>query len=158
MISLKTCCKLITLAVLCVFLYSGCNSAIYEIIEVEEPVEIKPEKTEVADIKEDIKEEVKEEPKEEPKYTEEQLVSKTFAIQIGAFNRERNATNFTKKARRNLTDYEIYCKDIDGQYKVRLTNTFKTVEEATPLLETLQARGFTDSFILELKYYKVENN
>lgn len=154
--TIKTIFKLITLSTLGLFLYSGCNSAIYEIIEVEEPVEIKEEKTEVAEIKEEIKEESKEEPKEEIKFSDNQQISTTFAIQIGAFDRERNATKFTNKARTRLTDHDIYYKDVEGLYKVRLSTTYNSFDEALVMLKDLWERGFSDSFIVRLTYYKSE--
>ena len=133
--------------------YFGCNSTIYEIVEVEEPVEIKPEKT----FNNDIKEEISEEPKfTENKFTDKQMISKTFAIQIGAFNEESNASRFTDQARKKISNSEIYFKDIDGLFKVRLGN-FSSKTDAISILEELQAKGFNDSFIVELTYYKVEN-
>lgn len=143
--------KIFAFIILVVF-YSGCNSTIYEIIEVEEPVEIKPEKTEVPDIKEDITEEPK---ITDNKFTDKQLMTKTFAIQIGAFNSEVNATGFTDKAKKSLKGQDIYVKNIEGLYKVRLGN-FNSKEEAISLLEKIQGSGFSDSFVVELTYYKVE--
>lgn len=144
--------KIIAFILLSLF-YFGCNSTMYEIVEVEEPVEIKPEKTS----NNDIKEEISEEPKvTENKFTDKQMISKTFAIQIGAFNEESNASRFTDKARKQISNSEIYFKDIDGLFKVRLGN-FSSKSDAMTILEELQAKGFNDSFIVELTYYKVEN-
>jgi cell division septation protein DedD len=144
--------KIIAFILLGLF-YFGCNSTMYEIVEVEEPVEIKPEKTS----NNDIKEEISEEPKvTENKFTDKQMISKTFAIQIGAFNEESNASRFTDKARKQISNSEIYFKDIDGLFKVRLGN-FSSKSDAMTILEELQAKGFNDSFIVELTYYKVEN-
>jgi cell division septation protein DedD len=148
---MKTTCRILSL-VLIITLYTGCNSAIYEIVEVEEPVEIKPEKSPITDIKEDIKEEPK---ITENKFTDKQLVSKTYSIQIGAFNQENNASQFTDNARNILSGQEIYYKDIEGLYKVRLGN-FTSKAEAIAFLGKIQENGFSDSFIVELTYYKVE--
>lgn len=162
---IKTIYKLIILTVLCVFLYSGCNSAIYEIIEVEEPVEeIAEEKTTSEEITA-VTEETKEEPKDEiklessitdNKFTDKQQIAKTYAIQLGAFNGEENASRLTINAAKRLSEYQVYYKDIEGLYKVRFGN-YNNLDEAKILLEEIRQRGFKDSFIVELTYYKVDN-
>lgn len=149
---MKAILKIVALILLALF-YFGCNSTIYEIVEVEEPVEIKPEKT----ANNDIKEEISETPKvTENKFTDKQIISKTFAIQLGAFNEESNASKFTDKARKQTSNTEIYYKDIDGLFKVRL-GAFNNKSDAAAILEQLQTAGFNDSFIVELTYYRVEN-
>lgn len=146
---MKTLIRVFFLVLITIF-YFGCNSTIYEIVEVEEPIEIKPEKSPTADIKEDITE-----LPTENKFTDKQMVSKTFAIQIGAFNNEENASNFTDNAKNVMINPDIYFKNIDGLYKVRMGN-FSSKFDALNYLEMLKQRGFADSFIVELTYYKVE--
>ena len=130
--------------------YSGCNSAIYEIVEVEEPVEIKEEvKPPVTEIKEDTK-------PPENKFSEKQVVSRMYVIQVGAFNDEANAEKYSNNAKLKLTGHEITLKNIDGLYKIRLGN-FTSKEDAINYLKTAKDAGFTDSFVVELTYLKQEN-
>ena len=130
--------------------YSGCNSAIYEIVEVEEPVEIKEEvKPPVSEIKEDPK-------PVENKFSEKQVVSRSYVIQIGAFNDETNAEKYSNSARSKLTGHDITLKNIDGLYKIRL-GSFNNKEEAINYLNIAKEAGFSDSFVVELTYLKQEN-
>lgn len=130
--------------------YSGCNSAIYEIVEVEEPVEIKEEvKPPVTEIKEDTK-------PPENKFSEKQVVSRMYVIQVGAFNDEANAEKYSNNAKLKLTGHEVTLKNIDGLYKIRLGN-FTSKEDAINYLKTAKDAGFTDSFVVELTYLKQEN-
>ena len=71
-------------------IYTGCNSPIYEIVEVEEPIEeIKEEvKPPVTEIKEDTK-------PPENKFSEKNVVSRTYVVQIGAFTDEVNAERYS---------------------------------------------------------------
>jgi cell division protein FtsN len=136
----------ILLGILVLF-YNGCNSAIYEIVEVEEPVEIKEEvKQPVSEIKEESK-------PIENKFSEKQVVSRTYVIQIGAFTDESNALKFTNSAKSKLNGQEIYYKDIDGLFKVRLGG-FGSKEEALSFLSNAKNAGFADSFVVELTYIK----
>lgn len=135
------------------FLYMGCNSSIYEIVEVEEPVEIKEEiKPPVADTQEEIKEEPK---LPDNKFPDREVVSKNYVVQIGAFSEEINADKYTKKAKMTYPGEEIYYKDIDGLFKVRLGN-FDSKTDAIRMMEKLKSTGFTDSFVVELTYMKIE--
>jgi cell division protein FtsN len=130
--------------------YSGCNSAIYEIVEVEEPIEIKEEvKSPVSEIKEDPK-------PIENKFSEKQVVSRSYVIQIGAFNDAVNAEKFSNTARTKLTDQDITLKNIDGLYKIRL-GSFNNKDEAIRYLDVAKNMGFSDSFVVELTYVKQEN-
>lgn len=131
--------------------YAGCNSAIYEIVEVEEPVEeIKEEvKPPVTEIKEDTK-------PTENKFSEKQVISRNYVIQIGAFNNEANAEKFTSSARNKLNGMDIIVKNIEGQYKIRLGN-FDSKEDALNFLTEAKDAGFMDSFVVELTYIKQEN-
>ncbi len=129
--------------------YSGCNSAIYEIVEVEEPVEIKEEvKPPVSEIKEDPK-------PPENKFSEKQVVSRTYVIQIGAFNDEENAEKYSNTAKTKLTGHEITLKNIEGLYKIRL-GSFINKEDALNYLNIAKDAGFSDSFVVELTYLKQE--
>lgn len=130
--------------------YSGCNSAIYEIVEVEEPIEIKEEvKPPVSEIKEDTK-------PIENKFSEKQVISRSYVIQIGAFIDEDNAENFSSSAKSKLFSQQITLKNIDGFYKIRL-GSFNNKEEAIKYLKIAIDAGFSDSFVVELTYLKQEN-
>jgi cell division protein FtsN len=132
-----------------VFLYTGCNSAIYEIVEVEEPVEIKEEmKQPVADIKEDMTTK-QEEKKEELKYTTEQVVSKTFIVQIGAFKSETAAEKLTRSASEIIQGQSVYYKDVEGLYKVRV-GSFDNKQDALEFLAKVRALNYSDSFVVQL--------
>jgi len=133
-------------------LYTGCNNTLYEIEEVEEVVEIKEDvksPTASTDIKEDVK------LPEETKLGDKEIVSKTYIIQIGAFNIEENAVKYTNNAKNQLSDNNIYYKNINGLYKVRFGN-FASKTDAISFLEKLQSGGFSDSFVVELTYVKTE--
>ncbi|MBL8017024.1 MAG: SPOR domain-containing protein, partial [Ignavibacteria bacterium] len=52
-----------------------------------------------------------------------------------------------------LSGQEIYYKDIDGLYKVRL-GSFSSKEDAIGFLSNAKNAGFPDSFVVELTYVK----
>ena len=136
--------------------FTGCNSTIYEIIEVEEPVEIKEEvKAPVSEIKEDPAPSGENKPTEN-KFSEKQVVSRSYVIQIGAFNDETNAEKFSNSARATLSSQDITLKNIEGLYKIRLGG-FNSKEEAIEYLNITKDAGFSDSFVVELTYLKQEN-
>ncbi len=146
------------LLILAFIAFTGCNSTIYEIIEVEEPVEIKEEvKAPVSDIKEDTEPtSITSTTPTENKFSEKQVVSRSYVIQIGAFNDEVNAEKFTNSAKNKLASQDIVLKNIDGLYKIRLGG-FNSKEEAIDYLNTAIDAGFSDSFVVELTYVKQEN-
>lgn len=153
-------------------LYAGCNSTLYDIIEVEEPVEIKPDiKTPETDIKSDFeenkslaesteiestsKETSTESTQQESKFSDKDVISQIYVIQIGAFNKESNASRFTYRAQKKLNNPEIYLKDYDdGLYKVRF-GSFTSKTEAINFLSVVQAAGYMDSFVVEVTTIKV---
>jgi cell division septation protein DedD len=136
------------------FFYAGCNSSTYEIVEVEETVEIKEElKYPEADIVPEIKEDTNQ---PENKLSSNQVISRNYVVQIGAFSDEINAGKFTNTAKENLASEEIYYKDIDGLFKVRLGN-FSSRTDAMAKMQMLKELGYTDSFVVELTYMKIEN-
>ncbi len=135
---------------LVVLVYSGCNSPTYEIIEVEEPIEIKEEtKTPVTEIKEDIK-------PPENKFNEKTVIARNYIIQIGAFNDVVNASKFTQYAKSIIGEDEVSYKENDGMYKVRL-KPLDSRMEALELLNKVKDLGFMDSFLIEITYLKQEN-
>lgn len=162
----------ITSLLLLFTLYTGCNSTLYDIIEVEEPVEIKPDiKTPESDIKSDIEEnktltestQPESTPKEtstestQPesnKFSDKEVISQKYVIQIGAFNREGNASLFTYRAQKKLNNPSIYLKDYEGLYKVRF-GSFTSKTEAIEFLSVVQAAGYMDSFVVEVTSLKV---
>jgi cell division septation protein DedD len=107
-----------------------------------------------SEVKEEVPE-VKEEAPPEPKYSEKEVISRVYIIQIGAFNVERRAYSLMKRAQKKLVNEEIYYKDVDGLYKVRFGN-FASKEAAIQFLPVVQNAGYTDSFVLELVSVKVE--
>jgi len=135
---------------------ASCNSPMYQIIEVEEPVEeVKREPDPpVSEVKEEIPEEKVETPSES-KYTEKEVISRVYIIQIGAFNEERRAYSLMKRAQKKLVNEDIYYKDVDGLYKVRFGN-FASKEVAIQFLPVVQHAGYMDSFVVELTNVKIE--
>lgn len=130
-------------------LAAGCNSAIYEIVEVEEPVEIKEDlKPPVADIKEDFSNK-EEEKTVEPKYSTDQVVSQTYIVQIGAYRSENAAEKLTNSASKIITDQAVYYKNVDGLYKVRV-GSFNNKQDALDFLYKVRALNYGDSFVVQL--------
>lgn len=147
--------KIIKIIFILTFLYiTGCSSSTYEIEEVEEPVEITQtssgDSALSVNAETEIKDNLKQDIKKESKFNDKQIVSKVYSIQLGAFNFESNASNFTKKAK-SLVNQEIYYKNVEGLYKVRLGN-FEALSDAVNLLSQLKNLGFNDCFIVELTY------
>lgn len=132
------------------FLFAACNSSIYEIVEVEEPVEIKEElKQPVADIKEEITAPKEEEKPVENKFTSDQIVSQTYIVQIGAFLSEKSAEKLTRSASKIITEQPVYYKNVDGLYKVRVGN-FEKKEDALDFLYKVRALRYSDSFVFQI--------
>ncbi|HJY63991.1 MAG TPA: SPOR domain-containing protein [Ignavibacteria bacterium] len=155
--------KIISILLLPLFLFIlGCNSTIYDIVEIEEPVTEPVSKTTDTNLITDnrnseIKQDLKPESKlNETKFSDKQLVSKHYTIQIGAFLNESNAVKYLNDVKRDFSE-EIYYKEFEGLYKVRIGN-FKLKTEAMELIVKLQNYGFSDSFIVELKYYQEQDN
>jgi SPOR domain len=139
--------------------FAGCNSATYEIIEVEEEVEIKEEmKTVDSDIKtENFTSETPVENKEpETRYTEKQVISRTYVIQIGAYISEYSAEKLVRRASTKIADPNISYKFVDGLYKVRLSREFQDKNEAIEYLKTIWALRFGDSFVVEVTRVRTE--
>lgn len=146
---------LIVFSMIC---FSGCESTLYVIEEVEEvvPDDIKspPDstiaaKTDSSEIKEDLKSErIKEE-----KAADKDVVSREYAIQLGAFSNEQNAINFLSKAKGKISE-DVYYKEVQGLFKVRI-GKLGSKSEALSMLEKVISYGFTDSFLVELTYVKV---
>jgi cell division protein FtsN len=136
------------------FIFAGCNSAIYEIVEVEEPVEIKEEmKQPVADIKEDITANKVE--TDVPKYNQDQVVSQTYVVQIGAFKSETSAEKLTRSASEIIAGQSVYYKDVEGLFKVRV-GSFNNKQDAVDFLAKVRALNYSDSFVVMLTNVKVK--
>lgn len=133
--------------------YMGCNSPIYEIVEVEEPIEIKEEPKQEAPVISDIKEDTK---PSENKFSEKNVISKSYIIQIGAFNDERNANIYYDKAVQKFEGMDLSVKKIEGLYKIRLAG-FSSKDDALSFLQKTKDAGFGDSFVVELTLIKTEN-
>lgn len=147
--------KLIIPAAFAFAIFTGCNSSIYEIIEVEETVEVKEEPKQEAPPVTDIPE-IKEETKpSENKFVEKNVVSRSYVIQIGAYLDEVNAERFMRSAQKKLTKEELVLKNVDGLHKIRLGN-FSTKEDAINYLNNILSAGFRDCFVVELTYIKQE--
>ncbi|HEY3249987.1 MAG TPA: SPOR domain-containing protein [Ignavibacteria bacterium] len=133
----------------------GCKSANYQIEEIEEIVE-EPKTSSndsavtSAENKNEIIEDLQQNRENENKFTDKQIISRVYAIQIGAFKDEKNASVFTRNAENKLKS-EIYYKNIDGLYKVRVGN-INGKEEAGTLLKSIMEAGYPDSFLVELTY------
>lgn len=147
--------KLIIPAAFAFAIFTGCNSSIYEIIEVEETVEVKEEPKQEAPPVTDIPE-IKEETKpSENKFVEKNVVSRSYVIQIGAYLDVVNAERFMRSAQKKLTKEELVLKNVDGLHKIRLGN-FSTKEDAINYLNNILSAGFRDCFVVELTYIKQE--
>jgi cell division septation protein DedD len=163
--------------ILLLALYTGCNSTLYDIVEIEEPVEIKPDiKAPESDIKSDkeenktltestqpettqpestTKETSTESSRNESKFSDKDVISQKYVIQVGAFNSLSNASSCTRSAQKKLNNQDIYMKDYDdGLYKVRFGN-FSSKSEAINYLGVVQSAGFMDSFVVEVSTVKV---
>jgi len=139
---------------------TGCNSTTYDIIEVEEvvtePVSKKPDTIATneftsTDIKQDLKPDSK---LNETSLGDKQLVSKSYTVQIGAFINESNAVKYLNSANKKIPG-EFYYKQIEGLFKIRIGN-YNQKSEAYDMLEKLHSYGFSDSFIIETKYYQLQ--
>ncbi|MCC6866623.1 MAG: SPOR domain-containing protein [Ignavibacteria bacterium] len=130
----------------------GCNSPIYDIVEVEEPIEIKEEPKQetppFSEIKSDITEKNEDVKPTENTFSEKLSVTKSFCVQLGAFNEERNASRYSDRVKRKFANMDISVKNIDGLYKIRMGN-FSTKDEALAFLYKLWEMGYSDSFYLE---------
>jgi cell division septation protein DedD len=133
-------------------LFINCNSAIYEIVEIEEEIHTKDtnEKNnqasnEITEIKSEIK-------VTENKFTDKQLISKTYVIQIGAFKDEHNALNYLELAKNKIHNTNVYAKNIDGLIKIR-TGNYINKQEALEILQNVIDLGFKDSFIVEISQF-----
>ena len=140
--------------VLVPFILSGCNSAMYDIVEIEEPVNEPVTKQtdtpvvtelETPEIKQDETPEIK---PSDTKFSNKIEPSKTYTVQIGAFRNESNAVNFLNSAKRYVGD-GLYYEKSDGMYKVRV-GTFSDIPNARGYNESLQGNGFPDSFVVEI--------
>jgi cell division protein FtsN len=156
---LKNAFSIVILTVLAGYV-AGCNSPMYTIVEVEEPVKVekyepKPEYVESEQSKEYNKE-VMELMNAPTKFADKDVVSRTYIIQIGAFEKEGNANSFMNRSQKKLPAEQIYIKDADGQYKVRF-GSFNEKEDAVKHLYTIWESGFAGAFVLEVTAVKSAN-
>jgi cell division septation protein DedD len=129
----------------------GCNSTVYDIEEIEEKVDVVKPDTNSVTSNDEIKQDLKSDSKiPENKFTDKQVISREYAIQIGAFEKENNAFSFTEKAK-NIIQQSVYYKKYEGLYKVRIGN-FNNVDDAAGFLEKIKNLGYSDSFVVELTY------
>lgn len=137
-------------SVFLVLTYSGCNSSIYDIVEVEEPVQPKVETSKVT---EPVKQEEDTKVIETAsinEFSNKQEAPRVFTVQIGAFGSSRNAERFANNAGNSLESVEINT-DIDGLHKVRV-GKYNSKKDALKFLEKVQGMGYFDSFVLEMKF------
>jgi cell division septation protein DedD len=114
--------------ILLIILFTGCNSTLYDIVEIEEPVEIKPDiKTTENDIKSDKEENntltestqpestqpestepitthgetSSESNRSESKFSDNEVISQKYDIQLGALNQISNLNSCTRTAQKN---------------------------------------------------------
>lgn len=127
---------------------AGCNSAGYEIEELIDPVDTV--KTAVnTEIKKDLEPQVAE-IKEEigGKESDRKIDSKLYTIQIGAFENEKNAREFTEKAKTRL-QYGFHYELNGGLYKVRSSNMSQETNPET-VFRKIREAGYIDSFMVEV--------
>ncbi len=140
-----------------VILFWGCNSTIYDIEEIEEKVEVtSTQDTSLYSQNNEIKEDLKTDTKIlENKFTDKQVVAHVYAVQIGAFLDENNASAFTNVAKKEI-DQSVYYKSYGGLFKVRI-GSYSNLSEAIKLLDKLKNSGYSDSFIVELTYIQTKD-
>lgn len=131
-----------SLFLLCLY---GCNSKGYE-IEEEAYIDTIPAYSSKAEIKQEI-ENQKGELKQEVRNGSVKKKEIIFSVQIGAFENESNAADFTARAKEVL-DFHINFYFIDGLYKVRLDD-FKDKDEAISILNKVITSGYSNAFIIE---------
>jgi cell division protein FtsN len=82
-----------------------------------------------------------------PEVSENMLHS--YAVQIGAFNTEENASAFTENAKSILKNKDVRYSKIGGQYKIWV-GKYGSLEEAAVMLNNIFNYGYTDVFVVEL--------
>jgi cell division septation protein DedD len=82
------------------------------------------------------------------KTSEKISLSKSYSVQIGAFNEEEYISNFVENAKEILKIKDIDYKKVDGMYKIRI-GSFSSLEDAAVVLNKIFDRGFTDTFVVE---------
>lgn len=130
---------ILSLALVCIY---SCNSKGYEIVE-ENYIDTVAANSSKAEIKRDI-----DVPKNEIRQERASRKMVIYTIQIGAFENESNAADFTAKAKEVL-DFHINFYFIDGLYKVRLDD-FKDKGDAISILNKVIGSGYSDAFIIEV--------
>ena len=128
--------------------FAGCNSTSYEIEELIDPVDTV--KTAVnTEIKKDLEPQAVE-IKEEVggKESGRKIDSKLYTIQIGAFENEKNAREFTEKAKTRLP-YGFHYEFSGGLYKVRSSN-IPPETSPEPVFQKIRDAGYIDSFMVEV--------
>jgi hypothetical protein len=122
----------------------SCDSPGYEIEEIEEGTPDSVTTANNTEIKKEIelpKPEIKEEIS-----SKEINVSKKYVIQIGAFNSQKHAEEFTLQAKEK-TEFEFYYKLIEGLFKVRYGD-FSLNTDVTSVLTKIKEAGYTDAFVI----------
>jgi cell division septation protein DedD len=141
---------------LCLFLFQGCNSTNYEIIE--EPAEI-TENDNLTPASYELPKDLivnanNSGPRETETSTEYITVDKTsrnvtnsvYVIQIGAFVQKDNALRFMNMARADLGD--AYVKLIENSDLIRVIyGRYDNISEAESNLKTAKHLGYYDAFI-----------
>ena len=164
---LKTLLLLISL-----FIFIGCGSSEGDLEGVEnEDIAASPKQTagDVKTIKTDTKEEFRDSgnPKETvvinlelrdsgnlnetsktSKTVEKKSITKSYSVQIGAFNEEEYISNFVENAKEILKIQDIDYKKVDGMYKIRI-GSYSSLEDAAMALNKIFDKGFSDTFVVE---------
>jgi len=127
---------------------TGCNSTGYEIEEFIDPaVTLKTAAN--TEIKKDLELQAAEIKVEKGGVeSEEKVISKLFSIQIGAFEKEKNAEEFTTNAKNKL-QYGFFYEFSGGLYKVRSAN-FSSESNTGPIISKIRDAGYIDSFMVEV--------
>jgi len=142
------------------FLLWGCNSTTYDIVEIEEKVDISKTNTQDTSLFSQNNNEIKEDlnidsKKPENKLDDKQVVSREYAIQIGAFINEGNASSFTEYAK-HVIDQSVYYKKYEEMFKVR-TGNFNDMQDALNYLQKIRNLGYSDSFLVVLTYFQAQD-
>ncbi|MEO8514646.1 MAG: SPOR domain-containing protein [Ignavibacteria bacterium] len=134
------------LIIIALFLtYAGCSSSSDDVNGASDTLDMK-------DVVEQQNGELKETTSAtENKFRDKEEVSYTYEVQLGAYQSEVNAEVQSSTAKLKFANKQVSLKNVDNMFKINMSG-FKNREEAMDYLAKAIEEGFTDSFVIELKY------
>jgi cell division protein FtsN len=130
--------------------YSGCSSSSDEVNGASDTLDMK-------DVVEQQNTEIKETTSATVnKFRDKEEVSYTYEVQLGAYQSEVNAEVCSSTAQMKFTNMHVTLKNDNNIFKINMSG-FKSREEAMDYMAKAKEEGFTDSFVIELKYLKQGN-